>query len=158
MCFASHPRSRRSCCRTVERPGEVVAFDIDPIDFDRDWGRLRPIARVGCPVMGVLLTASRLFDGNRFIEKGAVWIDGGDIRFAGPAGNVPRECPAERKDYGEATISPGFIDLHIHCLGTRDYSVNAFLMEDERAAALRMVPRLRELLEAGFTSERDCGS
>src|SRR5206468_11699420 len=108
--------------------------------------------------MGILLAASWLFDGHRFIEKGAVWIDGGDIRFAGPAGNVPRECPAERKDFGEATISPGFIDLHIHCLGTRDYSVNAFLMEDERGAALRMVPRLRELLEAGFTSARDCGS
>src|SRR5438094_7429740 len=108
--------------------------------------------------MGMLLTASRLFDGVRFIERGAVWIEGDEIRFAGRASEVPADCSAERQAFEDATISPGFIDLHIHCLGTREYSVNAFLMEDERAAALRMVPRLCELLAAGFTSARDCGS
>src|SRR5437867_9514 len=98
--------------------------------------RLGRVVRVGSPLMGFLITAARLFDGTRFIEDGAVWIEGDAIRFAGPASAVPADCSAERKDFGDATISPGLIDLHIHCLGTREYSVNAFLMEDERAAAL----------------------
>ena len=108
--------------------------------------------------MGSLITAARLFDGTRLIEGGAVWIEGDVIRFAGAASAVPAACSADRREFGDATISPGFIDLHIHCMGTREYSVNAFLMEDERAASLRMVPRLGELLRAGYTAARDCCS
>lgn len=108
--------------------------------------------------MGLLLTADRLFDGERFHDRGAVWIEGEEIRFAGPASEAPAGAFGDRRDFGDATLVPGFLDLHIHCLGTRQYSMTAFLLEDERAAALRCVPRLRELLHAGFTSARDCGS
>lgn len=102
-----------------------------------------------------------MFDGREFSDGragAAVWIEGDRIRYAGPVDGVPAECRAERRDFGDATLAPGFIDLHIHNTGTRAYSMTAFVLEDERAAGLRMVPRLGELLRAGFTSARDCCS
>jgi imidazolonepropionase-like amidohydrolase len=108
--------------------------------------------------MDILLTGDRLFDGRNFTGRSSVWIEGDEIRFAGARSDLPAECKSAERDYGDATLCPGFIDLHIHCLGTKQFSIHAFLMEDERAAALRMVPRLAELLRSGYTSARDCGS
>jgi len=108
--------------------------------------------------MGLLLTADRMFDGRAFSSKAAVWIEGERVLYAGPAAQLPPQAPSDRRDFGDATLVPGFIDLHIHCIGTKAYSMTAFVMEDERAAGLRMVPRLAELLRAGYTSARDCGS
>lgn len=110
---------------------------------------------------GTLLLARRMFDGRSFLTSdagAAAWIEGDRIRYAGSADRVPPACRAERRDFGDATLAPGFIDLHIHNTGTRAYSMTAFVLEDERAAGLRMVPRLAELLRAGFTAARDCCS
>jgi imidazolonepropionase-like amidohydrolase len=59
----------------------------------------------------LLIRADRLFDGTRVIEPGAVLVRGERIVAVG------EELDADAKrtiDLGDATILPGFIDLHVH--------------------------------------------
>ncbi|MBA3330996.1 MAG: amidohydrolase family protein [Actinobacteria bacterium] len=73
---------------------------------------------VGCagdrPVHGdLLVTADRVFDGERVIEEGAVLIDGRSIARVGRRADLDVE--AERTiALGDATLLPGLIDLHVH--------------------------------------------
>jgi imidazolonepropionase-like amidohydrolase len=78
----------------------------------------------------LLIRAARLFDGTRMIEPGAVLIRGDEIVAVGPELDVDAERTIE---LGDATILPGFIDLHVHT----------------REAAL---------VKAGVTTVRDVGS
>jgi guanine deaminase len=52
----------------------------------------------------------------RYTEKGAVLVEGGRIVWAGQAGDEPAELieGAERHDYGNDLILPGFVDGHVH--------------------------------------------
>lgn len=82
------------------------------------------------PEGDLLIRADRLFDGTRMIEPGAVLIRGDEILAVGAA----VEGDAERTiELGDATILPGFIDLHVH---TRE----------------------KVLVKAGVTTVRDLGS
>lgn len=64
----------------------------------------------------LLVTAPRLFDGERLIDDGAVAIRGDEIVAAGPRKDV--EVDAERTiELRDATLLPGLIDLHTHGLG-----------------------------------------
>ena len=58
---------------------------------------------------GIEVTASLLFDGRRFVSPGAVLIRGGKIVRVGmrPVGGAARTV-----ELGDATLLPGFIDLH----------------------------------------------
>jgi imidazolonepropionase-like amidohydrolase len=59
----------------------------------------------------ILITASRLFDGHEMQEPGALLIRGGEIVAVG----TRLDANATRKiEFGDATILPGFIDLHVH--------------------------------------------
>jgi imidazolonepropionase-like amidohydrolase len=59
----------------------------------------------------LLLTADRLFDGRRFHEPGAVLVEADRIVAVG--GEL--DADAERTiELGDATIFPGFVDLHVH--------------------------------------------
>jgi imidazolonepropionase-like amidohydrolase len=59
----------------------------------------------------LLIRADRLFDGERIVEPGALLVRGDKIVAVGRDvdGDVAR-----RIDLGDATILPGFIDLHVH--------------------------------------------
>ena len=64
----------------------------------------------------LLVTAPRLFNGERMIQDGAVAIRGDEIVAAGPREDVGVE--AERViALPNATLLPGLIDLHSHDLG-----------------------------------------
>lgn len=106
--------------------------------------------------MTAIWTAAHMFDGTTFLENAAVWLEGDSIKYAGPASGLPPDIP--RTDFGDATLCPGFMDLHAHFIGAKQYSMTGILFEDESSGALRSVPRLKELLSAGFTTARDCGS
>lgn len=72
------------------------------------------VALAGCggdePDADLLIRADRLFDGERFHRPGAVLIRGDVIVAVGTA-----DAEARRTiDLGDATILPGFIDLHVH--------------------------------------------
>lgn len=60
---------------------------------------------------GLLITASRLFDGHAFHAPGALLIRGSKIAAVDPAKPVQA---ARTIKLGNATILPGFIDLHVH--------------------------------------------
>jgi imidazolonepropionase-like amidohydrolase len=65
----------------------------------------------------VLIRADRLFDGEEMIEPGAVLVRGDEIVEVGEG----LDAEAERTfDLGDATILPGFIDLHVHVQHGRD--------------------------------------
>lgn len=73
---------------------------------------------MGCgsdPVRGdLLVTADRLFDGRRLVEGGAVLIGGSKVVAVGS----DLDAEAKRRiDLGDATLLPGFIDLHVHGAG-----------------------------------------
>jgi imidazolonepropionase-like amidohydrolase len=60
---------------------------------------------------GTLITARRVFDGRAFHSPGRVLVRGGRIAAVDPSGVVhPRRTIA----LGDATILPGFVDLHVH--------------------------------------------
>lgn len=64
----------------------------------------------------LLVTAPRLFDGERMIRDGAVAIRGDEITAAGSREDV--DVDAERTlALRNATLLPGLIDLHTHLLG-----------------------------------------
>jgi imidazolonepropionase-like amidohydrolase len=61
----------------------------------------------------MIVSAPRVFDGMRLIEDGAVLIRGGRVVRVGPSGEV-RARHARRISLTDATVLPGFIDLHVH--------------------------------------------
>ena len=76
------------------------------------------VALAGCgggePEADLLIRADRLFDGERVVEPGAVLVAGDRIVSAGS------EVSGEAKrtiELGDATVLPGFIDLHVHVSG-----------------------------------------
>ena len=52
----------------------------------------------------------------QYTEKGAVLVSDGNILWTGQAGEEPAELSAgaERHDYGDNLILPGFVDGHVH--------------------------------------------
>jgi imidazolonepropionase-like amidohydrolase len=63
----------------------------------------------------VLISAPKLFDGVRFHRDHAILIEGGLIAAIGPSEHL-RERAAKTIDLQDATILPGFIELHAHSL------------------------------------------
>ena len=53
--------------------------------------------------MGTVLTADRLFDGRSVVDRGAVLIEGDEVRYAGPVSKLPA-TDAGRREFGDATI------------------------------------------------------
>jgi Amidohydrolase family len=104
------------------------------------------------------LRANRAFDGEDFRPGGAtLLLENGRIIGVEPAVyQPPSDC--ELVDYGNATVMPGLIDVHVHLVG------------DSEVMALERVPEyspeeidsvvtdaLRRQLAAGVTTVRDLG-
>ncbi len=54
-------------------------------------------------------------DSATVIKEGAVLFEDGIIKEVGPAEELKRKYPGETvKDYGDATILPGLVDMHVH--------------------------------------------
>jgi imidazolonepropionase-like amidohydrolase len=61
-------------------------------------------------------------------------------------------------DLGKATLMPGMWDVHVHIWGVRNYSPAEQIINPRDLLVLRAAQDCRNLLQAGFTSVRDCGS
>lgn len=105
--------------------------------------------------MHTLLTADRLFDGERAIRGGAVLIDGDDIVAAGPAQEIGCPTGAIVYAFGDATLLPGLIDCHDH-LAYPGGDLAARANTPISRAVLETAANLRLTLERGFTTIRDC--
>ncbi|MEE8110643.1 MAG: amidohydrolase family protein [bacterium] len=103
---------------------------------------------------------ARLIDGTGAppIQRATVVIQKDTIAAVGPSNRVKAPQGAEVIDAKGMTLMPGLIDAHLHLFGIRNYEFLLWAMEHVALHAIRSVYEVRRILEAGFTTIRDCGS
>jgi imidazolonepropionase-like amidohydrolase len=106
----------------------------------------------------IVLRAAHMFDGNRMTSPGIIVVSGQNIVATGA--NAPIPSGAEIIDFGNATLSAGFIDAHTHLSEltfTGDVRQRAldFLQKTVPERALLAAENLRKTLMAGITTVRD---
>jgi imidazolonepropionase-like amidohydrolase len=74
------------------------------------------------------------------------------------SGHLPASPDGEVLDLGDMTVMPGLWDAHIHITGTRNYSPAESIINPHDYLVIRAVEDCRNMLWAGITSVRDCGS
>jgi imidazolonepropionase-like amidohydrolase len=108
----------------------------------------------------IILKAARMFDGHEMRTPGLVVVSGSRILGVGPG--APTPAGAQVIDFGDATLSPGFIDAHTHLsyMYNADYRQNELddLQRTIPEQALRATENLKKTLAAGITTVRDVGS
>jgi imidazolonepropionase-like amidohydrolase len=92
------------------------------------------------------------------LPRAVVLIDGGRIAAVGSEGAVPLPPDVERLSLDGMFVLPGLIDAHVHFQGRRALSYREHVLAGEGLRAARATADLARLLEAGFTTVRDCGS
>lgn len=102
----------------------------------------------------------RLFDGEDVFERGTVVVNSekGIIEAAGERGSIEEPNDATLIDIEGSTITPGFIDVHMHFFGSRTMDLPEWNLTPAETIAIRSVPDMWNLLSAGFTTVRDLGS
>src|SRR5262249_40061907 len=60
----------------------------------------------------IVLKAAHIFDGKNFSSPGVVVVTDGKIVAAGASASIPADATV--MDLGDSTLSPGFIDAHVH--------------------------------------------
>ena len=104
-----------------------------------------------------MLVCGAVFDGVSEELGGPSEILVRDGAIAEIAPSVQRPDGTEVIDLSERTVSPGFIDTHVHL--TMDASrLAAQTLESSAAKALKGLSLAREYLQYGFTTLRDLGS
>jgi imidazolonepropionase-like amidohydrolase len=107
-----------------------------------------------------IFTNARLFTGTgtSVIDPGAVWVEDGLIRFAGPASELPPTPPqATVEDLGGRFVMPGMTETHAH-LSFADASPFAIGATTVEIATITAVRNARLMLASGFTSAISFGS
>jgi imidazolonepropionase-like amidohydrolase len=101
-----------------------------------------------------------MFDGREMRTPGLVVISGSRIFGVGPSASVP--AGAQVIDFGDATLSPGFIDAHTHLsfMYNADYRKGLLdgLQKTIPEQTLLATENLKKTLRAGITTARDVGS
>ncbi len=107
----------------------------------------------------VAIEAERMIDarGGPPVEPAVVVVEGERITAAGSPAQIKVPEGAKRIALGARTLLPGLIDAHVHLKGWRSSNPNDILITPHPLAALRAVADCRRLLDAGFTTVRDCG-
>jgi imidazolonepropionase-like amidohydrolase len=110
------------------------------------------------PINIVVVRAARLIDGRggEPLAPAMVRIDGD--RITAVASSLPVPAGAREIDLGDATLLPGFIDLHTHLTGRSDVHWEDALVKTTPAEeALWGAHWALVTLRAGFTTVRDMG-
>jgi len=107
-----------------------------------------------------VFTHARLFTGvdGEVLEDGSVWVDGSDIRFAGPSSDLRGlNDDVQRIDLAGRFVMPGMTESHAHI----SYTGNGPTELDKtpvEEAMVHSVVNARLMLGAGFTSAISFGS
>ncbi|MFC3478931.1 metal-dependent hydrolase family protein [Halobacterium litoreum] len=103
---------------------------------------------------------ARLVDGRRddAIDDARLVVADGEVAAVGPRESVDAPPDAERVEYPDRTVVPGFVDAHVHVQGARSMNIEDWMATPDSLAAARATGDLRSLVDAGFTSVRDLGS
>jgi len=123
-------------------------------------GALAALCLAPCaPAETLVVTAARMIDvlGGRELERPQVVIADGRIVSVGRAGDAAPEG-ARRLDFGDRTLLPGLIDMHVHL--TSDPTLSGYRrLEFTDAFWMTVgVANARRTLAAGFTTVRNVGS
>lgn len=110
-----------------------------------------------------VITGARLLDGTGAlaIERGAVLLEGGHVRWVGAEKDLrlPEGAEAQTIDYPDATVLPGLVDVHTHMNLPGDGTlVEETAAEPEGTLLLRSVMNGRNHLESGVTTARENGA
>ena len=90
------------------------------------------------------------------VSRGVILVEDERIAAVGPSRTeVPPD--AQVLDLGGMYVLPGLIDAHVHLQGRRALNMREHVFVGEGLRAARATADLRQLLEAGFTTVRDCG-
>ena len=100
-----------------------------------------------------VLVCGKVFDGasDRLTGPAEILVEGN--RFTSLERSVDRPPGAQVIDLSDRTVSPGFIDTHVHL--TMDA---AKTLESPASKALKGLSLAREYMSYGFTTLRDLGS
>jgi imidazolonepropionase-like amidohydrolase len=108
----------------------------------------------------IVLKAARLFDGHEMRTPGLAVVS--DSRLLGGASGAPILAGAQVIDFGDATLSSGFIDAHRHLseMYNADYRQGQLdrLQQTIPERTLLATANLKKTLMAGITTARDVGS
>ncbi len=96
------------------------------------------------------ITAARVVTPTAVLEHGTLVMESGRIREVLPAGRSP-DGPASRLDLGDATLLPGFIDLHVHGGGGWRVGADTHLLGMREAPHRPLVELSRFLATTGVT-------
>ena len=156
---SASPRSR---CLTAPRPFTLAALVIVSLIV----AAVPPVAVAQSRAVGtqsvaaaiIVIRAARLIDGlgGDLLAPAMVRVDGDRITAVGSSLPVP--AGAQVIDLGDATLLPGFIDLHTHLTGRSDvHWEDALLKTTPAEEALWGAHWAQVTLLAGFTTVRDMG-
>lgn len=129
-----------------------------PLSFAFILGVTSMSARAAEAAHTILIKAARLIDGRggEPVSPAMVRIDGDRIAAVATSLPVPRD--AELIDLGDATLLPGFIDLHTHLTTRSDvHWEDGLLKTTPSQDALWGTYHANLTLMAGFTTVRDMG-
>ncbi|WAL40664.1 amidohydrolase family protein [Brevibacterium sp. BRM-1] len=104
-----------------------------------------------------VFAGATVFDGTDFLpEPQDVVVADGRIVAIGPAGEPERPADSTVIDCTGATLTPGFIDLHVHVTTAQAGSLAAF-SEPFSLQFFKAADHLRKTLHGGVTTARDAG-
>ena len=100
-----------------------------------------------------MILRGRMIDGKGgYAERASIEVKGDKISRVG------ERVEGEVLDFNDMTIMPGLIDAHVHLWGARTMDYFRRLHIPEEMNLLRLTQDLNKLVDAGYTSVRDCAS
>jgi len=101
----------------------------------------------------------RLIDGRggEPLDGAVMLIRDGLIKAVGPASQVEIPPQAERIEASGRVVMPGLIDAHVHLMGLKGMAQTEWILPDPMLRAMRSVMDAWKVVDAGFTTVRDCG-
>src|SRR4051812_6268016 len=97
----------------------ILSACLTTLSFATPLVAQRPAAAPAPAPQAIVLRAARLIEGSGApaVANGVVVISGDHIVAAGAADKVAIPAGARTIDLGDATLLPGFIDMHTHIAG-----------------------------------------
>lgn len=92
------------------------------------------------------------------VEDSVILISGPRIKEVGQAGRVAVPSDAQKVDASGYTVMPGLIDSHVHLVGRKTDRFAERLVRPWPMGLIKSVNDLKDLINAGFTTVKDCGS
>lgn len=166
MATTSPPALRVLPRRALQRPAHARIPVVDPVPPRRTW--LRAARALVAPLLlltggalaaqPVAVTAQRVFDGTRLLERTTVVVDGGRITSVGA---LPAGFRGVRYDLGDATLMPGLIDVHVHAtwyFNAQGRFHTASDGETPAQGAIAAVGNAYAMLMSGITTAQSMGA